>query len=125
MSKKSVHIVLIEDDSWLRDLFQVTLERAGWHVTSVGSAFEAVDALDERKPDAVVLDVFLPGSNGLQLLHEMRSHADLGNIPVVLVTSSAEYFTFDDMTRYGVVRVLDKVTLQPRELVAAVKKAIV
>lgn len=123
MSKKCV--LLIEDDAWLRDSFQTTLEHAGYEVTVAGNALTALDEIDRRRPDAIVLDVFLPGPNGLQLLHEMRTHPDLGTIPAVIVTTSAEYFTDTDMASYGVVRVLDKTRLRPHDLVAAVGKALV
>lgn len=122
MSKKCV--LLIEDDAWLRETFEITLTQAGYSVATAGDALAALDKLDEWTPDVVVLDVFLPGPNGLQLLHEMRSHQDLGAIPAVIVTTSAEYFSNTDMASYGVVRVLDKAALHPRDLVAAVGKAL-
>lgn len=122
MSKKCV--LLVEDDIWLRDTFQTVLEQHNFNVVTTGNALEAIDTLDECRPDVIILDVFLPGPNGLLLLHEMRSHQDLGAIPAVIVTTSAEYFIEKDMTAYGVVRVLDKTTLQPSDIAAAARKAV-
>lgn len=122
MSKPTV--LLVEDDKWLRDTFVDSLEKSGLQVETADHALAAIEMLDRLIPDVLVLDIFLPGPNGLLLLHEMRSHQDLGSIPAVVVTTSAEHFSEEDLEAYGVVRVLDKTVMKPGDIATAVRKAL-
>ena len=70
----------------------------------------------------IVLDVLLPGPNAFVFLHELRSHPDLAGVPVLLCTNSADQIAEEDVKAYGVVRVLDKTTMIPADLVAAIRK---
>lgn len=123
MSKQRV--LVVEDDPWLRERFTRTLETSGFAVSQAAHAIEAMDCLDDNIPDVLLLDVFLPGPNGLVLLHEMRSHRDLGAIPVVIITTSADNFALKDLAPYGVVRILDKTNVHSDDVVAAVRKALI
>ena len=123
MSKKPF-ILVVEDDEWMARQHIRTLRAAGIQAEYVGHALAAMDALDARMPDVIVLDVLLPGPNAFTLLHELRSHADLAAIPVVLCTNSADSLAKKDLSAYGVKMILDKTTMQPRDLVAAVKRVL-
>lgn len=116
-------VVVIEDDVLLAAHFVRILTTAGYDVRTLSHAVGALDLIDEYTPDVVVLDMLLVGSTAMPLLHEMMSHDDLAKIPVVMVTSLAEDITPATLAPYGVVAVLDKATLHPDDLVAAVKKA--
>lgn len=118
------HILLIEDDAWLAELEAGILERAGYEVTIAPHAPVAMQLVDQRKPDGIVADVLLAGSTVFALLHELQSYSDTGVIPVVLCTNLAEQFSVDDMSGYGIRRIVDKATMDPAELVAAVKAVI-
>src|SRR5689334_22989639 len=104
------HVLLVEDDIWIADCYQLWLTRDGHTVTHSRDAQEALDAADESIPEVIVLDLFLPFSNGIQLLHTLRSHADLATIPVILCSSALPEH-MPAMAAYGVRRVLDKATL--------------
>jgi CheY-like chemotaxis protein len=75
-------------------------------------------------PDAVILDFLLTGQNALALLHELQSHSDLASIPVILCTNSASDIAADELVAYGVVAVLDKTTMYPDDIVAAIRKVL-
>jgi CheY-like chemotaxis protein len=119
MTKPSV--LLVEDDAWFAEQQVRVLSGAGFSVRHAADGLAAIEAIDESVPDVIVLDVFLPGPNGLALLHEMQSYTDLGVIPVVVCTSSAADVPADGLGPYGVRRMVDKCTMQPNDLVAAVK----
>jgi CheY-like chemotaxis protein len=120
---KTPYAVIVEDDAWQAELFVRTLADAGVRASTVASAMAAIETIDAAVPDVIVLDVFLAGANAFTLLHELQSHADLASIPVIVCTNSANQLP-GDMAAYGVCVILDKVTMQPGDLVAAVKKAI-
>lgn len=121
---KTPYVLIVEDDEWQAEQYERTLEREGMRIKVVPHALAAIDALDVAVPDVIVLDVLLPGPNAFAFLHELRSHPDLLGVPVVLCTNSADQIASEDVVVYGVTRVLDKTTMVPGDLVAAVKKVL-
>ena len=119
---KQPYILIVEDDDWLAQQYVRTLAEAKMNARAVGHALAAMDVIDEKIPDVLVLDVLLPGPNIFTLLHEFRSHSDLAAIPVILCTNSAEHLIDEDMAAYGVRTVLDKATMVPGDMIAAIKK---
>ena len=114
-------ILLIEDDILLGRQFTQTLNHAGYGVRWARHAGEAITYIDERLPSVIILDMLLPVTSGLTLLHELQSYGDTATIPVVLCTSIADTVTLEELRPYGVRRLLDKTTMQPEDIVAAVK----
>jgi CheY-like chemotaxis protein len=115
-------VLLVDDDRWLAELLAGELQGAGYQVQIAEHTLDAITAIDEFTPDVITLDVFMPGPNGIVLLHELQSYTDLAQIPVVLCTSSASDIPTDSTRAYGVTSVLDKTTMQPGDIVAAVKR---
>lgn len=122
MAKESV--LIIDDEAWLADQYVRHLEHAGFRAHHVRNALEGIEAIDLYKPDAIILDIFMPGPNGIVLLHEIRSHSDLANIPVIVCSNSASDIPHGNLTKYGVRTVLDKATMHPEDVVAAVRKVV-
>jgi CheY-like chemotaxis protein len=114
-------VVLVEDDAWLAELEVRALENAGFSVRHAPHAPAAIDAVDDFVPDVIVLDVLLTGTTAFALLHELQSYTDTHDIPVILCTNMAESLSLDDMKSYGVRRIVDKSTMKPDDLVAAVR----
>jgi DNA-binding response OmpR family regulator len=121
---KQPSVLVVEDDEWLAQQHVRTLQAAGFTAEYALDALTAMDVLDDRQPDILLLDVFLAGPNAFTLLHELRSHSDLANIPVILCTSSATDIAEEDVVAYGVTTVLDKTTMLPVDLVAAIKRVL-
>ena len=63
-------VLVIDDDEWLAKLFTRRLEHNGMVVQSAPNAIEALDLIDSFRPAVIILDLFMPGPNGLVLLHE-------------------------------------------------------
>lgn len=121
---KTHFILIVEDDDWLAEQYGRMLRAAGYAVDFAPHALAAMDAVDNRRPDVILLDLLLAGPNAFTLLHELQSHADLAGIPVILCTNSADQIASEDITAYGVCQVLDKATMHPDDVIAAVKKAL-
>lgn len=114
-------VLLIEDDHWLAEGMVSRLRTAGYEVTHVAHGYAAIEAIDAVRPDVMVLDVLLAGATAFSLLHELQSYADTASIPVILCTNLAEQFDAKKLEDYGVRRVLDKTTMEPDDVVVAVK----
>jgi two-component system phosphate regulon response regulator PhoB len=117
-------ILIVEDDAWTAEQHARTLEKAGYRTRISPHAIDAIVAVDESRPDAIVLDVLLTGSTAFALLHELQSYSDTGTIPVILCTNLASEISIDDVRPYGVKRLLDKSTMEPDDLPAAVRSVL-
>lgn len=114
-------VLLVEDDVLLAQQFIRTLTAAGDTVRHAKHGGEAMMMIDEDMPDVMILDLLLPMTSGIALLHELQSYSDTMALPVVLCTSMADSIELRELQPYGVRRLLDKTTMQPRDLVTAVK----
>jgi CheY-like chemotaxis protein len=82
-------ILLVEDDQLLRGAFRLLLEDAGYHVREAGTAAEALQAVAERLPALILLDVGLPDRPGLDVARILREQPGTEEIPIVALTGHA------------------------------------
>lgn len=124
MTTSDIKILLVEDDPWLAELEMKTLSEAGFSVTHAPHAPSAIVKVDEIQPDVMILDVLLTGTTAFALLHELQSYDDTGNLPIILCTNMADSVKLEDLKSYGVRRIVDKTTMKPDDLVAAVRSVL-
>ncbi|HKQ58649.1 MAG TPA: response regulator transcription factor [Candidatus Eisenbacteria bacterium] len=113
-------VMVIEDEKEIRELIRYNLERAGFRIQMMSDGEEAVKQLFASRPDAVVLDLMLPGRSGLEVLREVREEPSTRDLPVLVLTArSAE---MDKLLgfEHGADDYLTK-PFSPRELVARLK----
>jgi DNA-binding response OmpR family regulator len=87
--RRDVHILFADDDPGMRALVVINLEAEGFRVTTAEDGCSALDEIERSRPDLIVLDVMMPGRDGLDVLREVRTRPDLAGIPVVLLTARA------------------------------------
>jgi len=119
----SERVVVVEDDIWLAEHYMRVLRREGYEVYHAPHAIGAIEAIDQVRPHVILLDVLLAGTTALVLLHELQSHVDLAKIPIVLATNLADQIDIEDVKSYGVRRMLDKATMHPEDIAAAIRGA--
>ena len=116
-----IHVLLVEDDPWLAELEAEVLAQAGYNVTHAPHAPSAIAKIDAKQPDIIILDVLLTGSTAFALLHELQSYGDTKAVPVILCTNMAESLQLEDLKTYGVRKIIDKSTMHPDDLPAAIR----
>ncbi len=85
-------IYCVEDDSSIRELVIYTLESTGFHARGFEEGQSFKEALAQEVPELVLLDIMLPGEDGMELLKWMKSDEKTRGIPVIMVTArGAEY----------------------------------
>ena len=82
-------VLVVDDEPTIAEVVSRYLERAGYSATTAADGLEAVRLAGERRPDLVVLDVMLPGLDGLQVLRRLREGEE-GPTPVILLTARGE-----------------------------------
>ena len=81
-------MLVVDDDARLREFMRVNLEMEGYTVREAASADEALDAIEERAPELVLLDVVMPGVDGWQMLQRMQERH--GSIPVIMFSGKVD-----------------------------------
>ena len=82
----------VEDDASIRDIEVYALQSTGFEAEGFADGAEFWEAVQKERPELVVLDVMLPGIDGIELLRRMKARAELRDIPVVMATAKgAEY----------------------------------
>ncbi|MFE6974966.1 response regulator transcription factor [Streptomyces sp. NPDC057682] len=112
------HVVIAEDDEKQAELLRRYLEREGHAVTVTGDGLAALDAVRQREPDLLVLDVMMPRADGLDVVRVLR--AEHRELPVLMLTARS---TEDDLLLGLDLGADDYVTkpYSPRELMARVR----
>jgi len=83
-------ILIIDDEEDIREVVQMSLElNAGWRTISCGSGPEGVARAQSDCPDAILLDVMMPGQDGAAVLNELKADARTAPIPVIMLTAKA------------------------------------
>ncbi|MFA6232386.1 MAG: response regulator [Rhodanobacter sp.] len=83
----TAHILIAEDEPKIAALVADYLQQAGYESSTVGEGDRVLDAIDAQAPDLLLLDVMLPGKDGLQILRELRQRSAL---PVIMLTARAD-----------------------------------
>jgi len=83
-------ILIIEDEPDIRELIRYNLAREGYQVFEAGSGEEGVRLVLERRPELVLLDLMLPGMDGLDVCRTLRADESLKNLAIVMVTAKGE-----------------------------------
>ncbi|MFZ1908210.1 MAG: response regulator [Burkholderiales bacterium] len=111
------HALVVDDDAEIRGLLAEYLTRQGLRVSLARDGREMREMLDKSRPDIVVLDVMLPGEDGLALCRDLRARS---NIPVIMLTARGEELDRIIGIEMGADDYLAK-PFNPRELLARMK----
>src|SRR5262245_6248503 len=87
MNAPASHILLVEDDPCLPDLLAGLLHDDHINLSAARDAQQALSLCSEKQFDLILLDLGLPGVNGLDLLRQLKSQPDTAPIPVIVLTA--------------------------------------
>ncbi len=83
------HVLLVDDEKVLRDCLSYALVKEGYEVTTAADGQTALELFHKQKPDAIVLDVMLPGMDGMELCWRIRTFS---NVPILMLTAQDQDF---------------------------------
>ncbi len=101
-------IVVVEDEPNITEAISFILSRDGWEVLTHANGETAVDAVRAAAPDAVVLDVMLPGRSGYEILQDLRADPAFAALPVLILTARGQKKDRDLADKLGATRFMTK-----------------
>ena len=117
---RAARIVVVDDEAMVRDVVARYLREAGFEVDALADGDAALRLLRRSRPALVVLDVMLPGADGLSVLREMRHTSD---VPIILLTARNDEIDRISGLELGADDYISK-PFSPRELVARVRSVL-
>ena len=103
------NILLIDDEETIQEVVQVGIEiEAGWQVAIASSGLAGIDLAQLQQPDVILLDVMMPGMDGIDTLSHLKNNARTSSIPVIFLTAKAQAVEKKEFQTLGVVDVITK-----------------
>jgi two-component system phosphate regulon response regulator PhoB len=83
-------ILIIEDDPEIQEMLKFAFVREGWQLTMVSTGEDGLKILQSKEADCIILDIMLPGMDGLKTLKKIRENKNFQTLPVILCTARGE-----------------------------------
>lgn len=113
-------IFIVEDEQSIRELLKFNLQKEGYTVSEAENGLIAVNLITAQMPDLILLDLMLPGMDGLEICRHLKAQRKTAGIPVIMLTAKAEEIDKIIGLELGADDYITK-PFSPRELVARVK----
>lgn len=124
MDNQQKKILLVEDEEMIRELYARQLSRAGFWVKAVETGEEGLEALKQGAFDLLLLDIMLPGINGLQMFREFKIQNPKSSMILILLTNLGQESVIKEGFELGAQSYLIKTSYTPDQVVQEVKNAL-
>ena len=116
-------ILIVEDDQDTRQLLKIRLQSQGYETAYAADAVTAITAAREERPDLILLDMGLPGGDGVVVMERLKTFPALAHIPVVVVSAREQSATERQATEAGAEAYVQK-PIDNAELLGAIRSAL-
>lgn len=124
MDPKPKKILLVEDEDFIRELYVRQLTKEGFEVKSTVDGTTGLNMLKQESFDLLLLDIMLPGMNGLQLLREFKTQNPNSSMITILLTNLGQEAVIKEGFELGAQAYLIKASYTPDQVVTEVKNAL-
>lgn len=102
-------VLLVDDDAAIRMVAEITLRKIGkWEVMSAESGARALELLNDFRPDVILMDMMMPGMDGLTTFNTLRRNPALAEIPVIFMTAKVHKTEVESYYQKGATAVIRK-----------------
>jgi DNA-binding response OmpR family regulator len=122
MAKKKMKILVVEDESFLLDLYQIKLEQAGFEVVKAGNGNEGVSLARLEQPGLILLDILMPEIDGYEMLAKIKSDPKTKKIPVIIFSNLSQKEEIEKGLKLGASDYIIKTSITPAQLEEKVKE---
>lgn len=113
-------ILVVDDETYIVELVKFNLEKEGYHVLVAYDGVSALQLVKAEPPNLILLDIMLPGMDGLEVCRNLKQDAETNAIPIIMLTAKGEEFDTVLGLEMGADDYIKK-PFSPREMVARVK----
>ena len=114
-------IAIIEDDQAISQMYRMKCENEGYAVETAENGKIGLELIEKMRPDMILLDIMMPIMNGDEMLAELRKESWGKNIKVMVLTNIGEQELPKSLTSLGVLDIILKAELTPRQVADKVK----
>ncbi|MCA9953449.1 MAG: response regulator [Ardenticatenaceae bacterium] len=101
-------VLVVDDEPLTQDLLRLMLEPAGFRVTGAEHGLEALQKVQQSKPDIMILDVMMPHMDGLTVCRKIRSNPETADLPIVMLSGKTHLNAVEEGMEAGANRYLAK-----------------
>ena len=123
MVNQKERVLLVEDEGDIRDVIEYNLERAGYLTLAFDNGEAGLEAIRNESPDLVLLDLMLPGIDGLEICRQIKEDPTTRDIPIIMITAKTEESDVVLGLGVGADDYVNK-PFSPQELIARVKSVL-
>ena len=114
-------ILIVDDEEDLRTLIAAKFREEGFDTILAANGFEGFELAKKKKPELIILDLMMPGRDGISVCRDLRNHAKTKRIPILMLTALGETEQKIDGLEAGADDYMSK-PFSPKELVLRVKR---
>jgi len=115
-------VLLIEDDEFIRDLYKRQLDMCDMFTYAFSNGSDGLKSAQENQYDLILIDIMLPGMNGLDVLRNLKATDATKNIPVILISNLGQDAVIKEGFALGAIGYLIKATFTPDQIVQEITK---
>ncbi|MDJ0757632.1 MAG: response regulator [Ardenticatenaceae bacterium] len=116
-------VLIVDDEPMARTLLRLMLVRSGYEVIEAEDGFAALDKIRSSTPDLVILDVMMPGMDGLKVCASIRQDLQLTDLPIILLSAKSDIVGIHEGLDVGANKYLTK-PVSPEELSRHVREVL-
>lgn len=124
MAQENAHILIVEDDSFLSNIYKTKFEFEGFKVSTAENGEVGLAEARKKKPDLMLLDILMPKMDGFTVLEELKKDKAIKNIPVILLTNLGQKDDVQKGLELGAKDYIIKAHFKPSEVVDKVRKVL-
>jgi DNA-binding response OmpR family regulator len=104
----SKSVLVVDDEAMTRDLLRLMLKGTGFTIYEAEDGFQALEQVAAHKPDIVILDVMMPGLDGLGVCRKIRSQPETADLPIIMLSAKTTHAAVQDGLEAGANKYLTK-----------------
>ncbi|MFA6897594.1 MAG: response regulator [Patescibacteria group bacterium] len=120
--KKADKILIIEDDSFISDMYKIKFESEGFDVMVASDGIQGLETVGKEYPDLILLDVVMSKMDGFAVLQKLKKTPETKDIPVIMLTNLGQKDSVEKGLKLGAVDYVIKAHFTPMEVVEKVKE---
>jgi DNA-binding response OmpR family regulator len=120
-TKSGKLIMLVEDDQFMATLLERKFEQQNHNIVRAASTTQAMELIEKKIPDIILLDVVLPGTDGITFLKELKANQKYNSIPVIITSNLGQPEEIERGMQEGAIDYIVKANAAPGEIVAKVE----